>query len=217
MQAYPSAPADDKQSVTRPNTRRPRPLAWCLAHTWTRNANFRSAAHCKRRMRSEGELARGLKVREALVAALRKRADRSHRREACLQAAQQLAIVTPASLGVEAVLHPARGGSKRELPWYIPDAALPAVAVFLGLVRWAKLLIDEHARGEYLARMKRVRAMLAAIVRDQPPPTEAPPHTRRLERESKTLSLSSTSEQQLEAWLSEKTVRRILGGGGEVA
>ncbi len=218
--AYLSAPLDDKHRTRRGRrafTERER-----LDHTWRRNPRHRRHdcdaegcrfVHARRRWRMEGETARYDQEREMLAAELRRRARYSARPDELHHCAEQLAHLTPTGAGCLRLAHPGPGGGKRKLPYYITDDAMPAVAQLLDIYRWAKRLLSAAWRAAYVARARRVKAMLAALVRDDTANERAAPYPTTGERDSESLSLSGTSGTPTAPdWLQGVIARRVAGG-----
>lgn len=180
------------------------------------NANYRSGAHCKRRLRIESQLARTWPTREHLVAALRRRA--AEDRPELTAIADQLAIVTLESLGVRTLTHPARGGGKRQLPYYIPDVALELVTAFLGLAHTARRWLDRLAQHAYRATMWARVTLMRALDRDlRTAYRSAAPHPSSDSQESRTLLPVGDSDAPARNFFEEKYGRHAAGGSGEVA
>ena len=187
-----------------------------LAVTWWHNKNYRRGCHSKRRSRIESHLARTWPRRELLVAQLRRRAAEDQAELTAV--ADHLAIVTLASLGVRILTHPARGGGKRQSPYYIPDVALPMVTAFLAHVDTARRFLDRLAQQAYRAAMWARTTLLRALDRDRRTAyRSAAPHPSSGSQESKTLLPTGSSDGPDRNYFAEKYARHAAGGSGEVA
>jgi len=188
----------------------------CDPSNFIGNANYRTGAHSKRRLRMESQLARAWRDRDLLVAALRRRAEEDLL--GLTAVADQLAIVTLDSLGVRILTHPARGGGKRRLPYYIPDVALALVAAFLGIADTARRFLERLAQHAYRAAMWARATFLRALYRDRRTAyRSAAPHPSSGSQESRTLLPTGSSDGPDRNYFAEKYARHAAGGSGEVA
>src|SRR5262249_9925784 len=211
-------PSTDPQRLNptrRPRCRRPphRPLGSCPCVPSFRvgNPNYRTGCHSKRRLRIEAQLARAWHNRDYLVTALRRCAANGHPELTAI--ADQLALVSLEALGVRVITHPARGGSRRQLPYYVPDVALELVTAFLQLSHAGRLHVR---RVEQLALREALWAratLVRALDRERRSAYRtAAPHPSSRKTGDTSSCLSSSSEGPAPNYFEEKYGRD--GGGG---
>src|SRR5262245_32898061 len=195
-----------------------RPLGSCPCVPSFRvgNPNYRTGCHSKRRLRIEAQMARAWHNRDYLVTALRRCAANGHPELAAI--ADQLALVSLQALGVRILPHPARGGRRRQLPYYVPDVALGLVTAFLQLSHAGRVYVRRVEQLAYREALWARATLVRALDRERRTAyTTAAPHPSSRKTGDTSSCLSSSSEGPAPNYFEEKYGRHGAGGSGQVA